>query len=576
MKKNRGSIPSCLLCHVALMSYLSKPTLLLLINRYRAALSSKCPTAVRQTFSSWTEDTHTHTQDSILVAQSWQLMTLRLVKMCWWFGGGGGVHLQKPDAIAHDKLFHLPQLCSDNLFECFLVEPLVHKLSVYPPVAVCRSTNGTRRHGVALSLDLFLGLVEQVVLDARICEALRYDQPASKEQDESCEFLLPQPRITSQTMEKHAHLRYGANLMWIKHRENVKDELWAQHLKLGQWLSTAGLHVRQMEVYVASDAQQDQSNFINILINETNSQNPIFFFFCRFLFFGNSFVFCTLIDSLTMALRAFPSRLLLSNHPARPFTPLASLISSRLSARRGHQFFYSTKPEIVPEADHHEEDVDDQQQQDTDDMEMDPEFIEYLTKQPKLRAKETLITRQDTFKFACTGCGKCCHQLVEGILINPHDIWLMSRAPSLAFLAKHEGKSRKYLTTVEFHKYFNAAFNYGLRDFSTSEDEEFWAVGCNLVPRQGMEYEDEVCYFAYPLIEKMSARVKTKKHDFVKDLNLMSFEEFAEKDGDRNFQRYSRPPSKQSQIWFHSTIPFAITQKCHSSFQIILCYKFIY
>ncbi len=146
------------------------------------------------------------------------------------------MHLQEPDAIAHDKLFHLLQLCSDNLFKCFLVEPLMHKLSVCPPVAVRRSTNGTRRQlaGVALCLDLFLGLVEQVVLDAHICEALWNDQPASKEQDESCEFLLPQPRITSQTMEKHAHSRYGANLIRLKHRENVKDELWAQHLKLGQ------------------------------------------------------------------------------------------------------------------------------------------------------------------------------------------------------------------------------------------------------------------------------------------------------------------------------------------------------
>jgi Fe-S-cluster containining protein len=168
---------------------------------------------------------------------------------------------------------------------------------------------------------------------------------------------------------------------------------------------------------------------------------------------------------------------------------------------------------------------------------------------------------KETFMFSCTGCGKCCHELVEGIVLNPFDVYTMSRASGLAFLSKHK---RGYLTTSELHSHFGEAFDFSALPFALSaavskkKNKNFSFAGARLSPRTGPDPEDSVCHFAYPLIQKKSSKTtersepststststttsqssQSKTKTFLKDMGeFYSLEEFTKYDGDKNLQR---------------------------------------
>lgn len=173
-----------------------------------------------------------------------------------------------------------------------------------------------------------------------------------------------------------------------------------------------------------------------------------------------------------------------------------------------------------------------------------------------------LLLPTDSFKFSCTGCGKCCHDLVWNIVLSPFDIYNMSRAAGLAFLSKDK---RGYLTTTELHSYFGNAFNYGLTTVKV-KGKEYAALFASLKPREGDSKSEETCYFAYPLVEKkkiqnnnnnnlqndnkdnnkenkdekMKKSVLKRSKTLLKDMELQSLEEFVREDGDRNFKRMKR------------------------------------
>jgi hypothetical protein len=146
-------------------------------------------------------------------------------------------------------------------------------------------------------------------------------------------------------------------------------------------------------------------------------------------------------------------------------------------------------------------------------------------------SKSRLLKMGDSFAFSCTACGKCCHKLAGSVMLGPHDIYLMSRAPSLNFLAQEAANHGVQLgTTLALHKFFGRAFFFSMRDFTQVLNEQGWALSCTLTPRDGLDPALSVCHFALPLVEKRSAR-------FVKDAEAVGFGDFTQTDGDRNFER---------------------------------------
>eukprot|EP01134_Creolimax_fragrantissima_P003154 CFRG3154T1 len=55
--------------------------------------------------------------------------------------------------------------------------------------------------------------------------------------------------------------------------------------------------------------------------------------------------------------------------------------------------------------------------------EIDPEAVQSIRRGSKLLASD-----DDAFNFSCTGCGDCCRTYSHNILLDPHDIFLMSRS----------------------------------------------------------------------------------------------------------------------------------------------------
>lgn len=74
-----------------------------------------------------------------------------------------------------------------------------------------------------------------------------------------------------------------------------------------------------------------------------------------------------------------------------------------------------------------------------------------------LSGERRVVTSTSEFDFACTGCGACCRSYPNDVMLDPHDVWLVSRAAAAGLGS-----------TSDMHRQFPRAFQTQLGIFEAA------------------------------------------------------------------------------------------------------------
>jgi hypothetical protein len=77
-----------------------------------------------------------------------------------------------------------------------------------------------------------------------------------------------------------------------------------------------------------------------------------------------------------------------------------------------------------------------------------------------LTGQRRVVSASSAFSFACTGCGACCRTFPNDVMLDTHDVWLLSRAAGAAGGLK---------STTDLHAQFPKAFNQQLGLFESGD-----------------------------------------------------------------------------------------------------------
>lgn len=100
-----------------------------------------------------------------------------------------------------------------------------------------------------------------------------------------------------------------------------------------------------------------------------------------------------------------------------------------------------------------------------------------------LAGQKSIVSAGDHFRFSCTACGKCCtRSFSEHVVLDPHDLYLLSRAPSLAPLLAHVdadpesgGEKLRPRRTSQLLSRYAHAFSQEMGLYATRHGEEVQA-----------------------------------------------------------------------------------------------------
>jgi Fe-S-cluster containining protein len=74
-----------------------------------------------------------------------------------------------------------------------------------------------------------------------------------------------------------------------------------------------------------------------------------------------------------------------------------------------------------------------------------------------LDGTKALLDDSSKFNFSCTSCGKCCRSLADNVMLDPYDVWLITRKLGVG--------------TAQFHRaYEGSAFTRHLGDFAATQN----------------------------------------------------------------------------------------------------------
>lgn len=93
-----------------------------------------------------------------------------------------------------------------------------------------------------------------------------------------------------------------------------------------------------------------------------------------------------------------------------------------------------------------------------------------------LNGARRVVTRSSDFNFSCTACGHCCKSYPNDVMLDPHDLFLVSRARGITKQSQQQTTDKKnvspsldFNSTLHLHRSFPKAFQGQLGLFESSE-----------------------------------------------------------------------------------------------------------
>jgi len=157
-----------------------------------------------------------------------------------------------------------------------------------------------------------------------------------------------------------------------------------------------------------------------------------------------------------------------------------------------------------------------------------------------LSGQRRVVSADSQFSFACTGCGSCCRSYPNDVMLDVHDVWLLSRSPT-------GGEGGPMRSTTAMHLQYPRAFNRQLGLFES-------APHVNIDTARKMA---PVLFLRSKRVKQVAARSKTerieercwfaKQSDKDGSIELDEDEApFAEEDGNDTRPPVVKPPSRNA------------------------------